>query len=59
MRFAWQAQCFRSVSMLACHFLAAGAALCAGAPCNSVAGATICDVAKCCLMKSSVRAAQT
>ena len=29
LRFAWQAQCFRSVSMLARRFLVAGAALCA------------------------------
>ena len=37
---------FRSMSMLACRFLLASAALCAGAFYNSVAGATFCDVAK-------------
>ena len=42
MRFEWQAQYSRSVSMLACRFLVAGTALCVCAFYNFVAGARFC-----------------
>ena len=44
--FAWQAQYFGSVSMQACRFFVAGAALCDVAFRDVVAGAAFCDVAK-------------
>ena len=44
--FAWQAQYFRGVSISACHFGVAGAALCNVAFCICVAGAAFCDVLK-------------
>ena len=46
LRFAWQAQYFRDVSISACHFCVAGAALCTAAFCICVAGAAFCDVLK-------------
>ena len=46
LRFEWQAQYFRSVSMLACRFLVAGTALCACAFYHFLAGARFCDVAQ-------------
>ena len=42
--FAWQVQYFRGVSISACHFGVAGAALCNVAFCICVAGAAFCDV---------------
>ena len=44
--FAWQAQYFGSLSMQACRFFVAGAALCDVAFRDVVAGAACCDVAK-------------
>ena len=59
-RFAWQAQCSGSVSMQACRFLVAGAALGNVAFCICVAGAAFCGVSKGAFsMNRSVRAAQT
>ena len=46
LHFAWQAQYFRGVSISACHFSVAGAALCNVAFCICVAGAAFCDVSK-------------
>ena len=47
LRFAWQAQYFRSLNAkLARRFFVAGAALCAGASYNFVARAAFCDVAR-------------
>ena len=43
--FAWQAQYCRSVSILPCRFLVAGATLCACAVYKFVAEAAFCDVA--------------
>ena len=45
-RFAWQAQHFRGMSISACRFRVAGAALSAHSFCICVAGAAFCDVAK-------------
>ena len=45
-RFAWQAQYLGSVSMQACRFLVAGAALCNVAFGVCVAGAAFCGVYK-------------
>ena len=44
--FAWQVQYFRGVSISACHFGVAGAALCNVTFCICVAGAAFCDVLK-------------
>ena len=46
LRFAWQAQYFRGVSISACHFCVAGAALCNAAFGVCVAGAAFCGVSK-------------
>ena len=46
LRFAWQAQYFRGVSISACDFCVAGAVLGNVALCICVAGAAFCDVFK-------------